>query len=224
MNENKWHTLDWMIQWSGVFPSQTDRQKKRADGQKVAAFNLGVAEAQRRRKAAACGQSHVSLKHCWGSVCVSLSFWSCDACAFRARTSLRVDPVPQTVCRSRDASCRSWCGRPADADRRRRRHSRNNSDWTDCICCRCLKSESGSSSQHCVNLFDLRRCDWMCLFYVMFPSGWHWNDLSSFMRNTRWPRRTERHLKNKWVTFAYFPFVVCRGSESRWVSVIKNRP
>ncbi|XP_067259733.1 coiled-coil domain-containing protein 81-like isoform X2 [Chanodichthys erythropterus] len=39
---------------------ETDRQKKRADGQKVAAFNLGVAEAQRRRKAAACGQSHVS--------------------------------------------------------------------------------------------------------------------------------------------------------------------
>ncbi|ROL50346.1 Coiled-coil domain-containing protein 81 [Anabarilius grahami] len=39
---------------------ETDRQKKRADGQKVAAFNLGVAEAQRRWKAAACSQSHGS--------------------------------------------------------------------------------------------------------------------------------------------------------------------
>ncbi|XP_051756346.1 coiled-coil domain-containing protein 81-like isoform X2 [Ctenopharyngodon idella] len=39
---------------------ETDRQKKRADGQKVAAFNLGVAEAQRRRKAATCSQSHGS--------------------------------------------------------------------------------------------------------------------------------------------------------------------
>lgn len=39
---------------------EEDRQRKRADDLKVAAFNLGVAEAQRRRKAAACSQSHGS--------------------------------------------------------------------------------------------------------------------------------------------------------------------
>ncbi|KAF4119204.1 coiled-coil domain-containing protein 81-like [Onychostoma macrolepis] len=36
---------------------ETDRQKKREDGQKLAAFNLAAAEAQRRRKAVASSQS-----------------------------------------------------------------------------------------------------------------------------------------------------------------------
>ncbi|KAK2908419.1 hypothetical protein Q8A67_004256 [Cirrhinus molitorella] len=39
---------------------ETDEQRKRDDSRKVAAFNLGVVEAQRRRKAQTSGQSHGS--------------------------------------------------------------------------------------------------------------------------------------------------------------------
>lgn len=148
---------------------QTDKLKKREDSQRVAAFNLGVAEAQRRMKAQTSSQSHVSLNRPFGpspgSVCVSLFFWSCDTWAFRARTSLRVDPVLRTACRSRDATCRSWCRKLPDADRRRRRRSWNNRDWTNCVCCSFLKSERVRFL--CVliaALCDLRWCDCMCLF------------------------------------------------------------
>lgn len=54
-----------------------DKQKKWEDSQKVAMFNLGVAEAQRNKKAAAYSQSHVSLNMLFrtsaGSVCFIVS-------------------------------------------------------------------------------------------------------------------------------------------------------